>query len=389
MVIRGLIDRWGDWTLGLALSAAIELVIAAAPATLQPHGGRGLLSAVALIMTVPLVWRRRAPTVVLATALAGLGLLLAVAADPGGVPLSALIAMIVCFYTVGAHEPGRRAVVGLAAGVLVVSAIDAASSGAFQASGVRPSVWLLLAASWLVGREVRRHRTEVSALRRRAAELELEREEQARLAVAEERARIARELHDVIAHSVSVIVVQAQAARRVLAGDEPHAHALLETIESTGRGALAELRRSLGLLRTHHEQASLEPQPSLHRLHALADQMRAVGLPVDVVIEGQPAELPPGVDLSAYRIVQEGLTNALKHAGPAQARVLVRYAPSQLEIEVSDDGTGGVGDAANGAGHGIVGMRERVALYGGHLETGRSGNGGYVLRARLPLGASA
>jgi signal transduction histidine kinase len=232
-----------------------------------------------------------------------------------------------------------------------------------------------------------------SAFGRRQHELVLElhaaQEGLAQRAQAEERNRIARELHDVIAHSVSVIVVQAQAARRVLAGDEPHAHALLETIESTGRGALAELRRSLGLLRTHHEQASLEPQPSLHRLHALADQMRAVGLPVDVVIEGQPAELPPGVDLSAYRIVQEGLTNALKHAGPAQARVLVRYAPSQLEIEVSDDGTGGVGDAANGAGHGIVGMRERVALYGGHLETGRSGNGGYVLRARLPLGASA
>jgi signal transduction histidine kinase len=344
---------------------------------------------VALIMTMPLVWRRRAPTVVLATALAGLGLVLAVAADPGGVPLSALITLIVCFYTVGAYAPSRRAVVGVALGVLGVSAIDGASSGAFQASGVRPSVWLLLAASWLVGREVRRRRIEVRALRQRAVALEVEREEQARVAVAEERARIARELHDVIAHSVTVIVVQAQAARRVLAGDEPHAHALLETIESTGRAALAELRRSLGLLRTHQEHASLEPQPSLQRVHALADQMREVGLPVDVVIEGQPAELPAGVDLSAYRIVQEGLTNALKHAGHAHARVLIRYAPGQLEIEVSDDGTGRVGDSGNGAGHGIVGMRERVALYGGHLETSRSGTGGYVLRARLPLGASA
>ena len=206
------------------------------------------------------------------------------------------------------------------------------------------------------------------------------------MAAAEERARIARELHDVVAHSVSVMVVQAQAADRVLEGDEPAARELLGSIETTGRQALSELRRLLGLLR-RFEAADLAPQPSLRHLDGLVAQVRDAGLPVELVVHGEPPPLPPGVDLSAYRIVQEGLTNALKHAGRAHARVVVRYTPGEIQLEVADDGAGnGVGAAA---GHGLAGMRERVAMYGGELESGPGATGGYVLRARLPVGADA
>jgi signal transduction histidine kinase len=247
----------------------------------------------------------------------------------------------------------------------------------------------LLAAAWLVGREVRRRRIELRELRAHAVELERDREEKLRIAAAEERTRIARELHDVVAHSVSLIVVQVQAAQRVLVGDEPAARELLDSIESTGRQALIELRRLLGLLREFDEQRSLAPQPSLRYLDDLLTQVREAGLPVELVVEGAPRALPQGVDLSAYRIVQEGLTNALKHSGAAHARVLVRYTPAELELEVSDDGRGRSNGMANGSGHGLVGMHERVSLYGGELETGSSRDGGYVVHARLPLGSTA
>jgi signal transduction histidine kinase len=225
-------------------------------------------------------------------------------------------------------------------------------------------------------------------LRAHAVELERDRAEKLRIAAAEERARIARELHDVVAHSVSLMVVQVQAAQRVLVGDEPAARELLDSIETTGRQALIELRRLLGLLREFDGQRSLAPQPSLRYLDDLLAQVRDAGLPVELVVEGAPATLPQGVDLSAYRIVQEGLTNALKHSGAAHARVLVRYTAGELELEVCDDG-GGLGNGtANGSGQGLVGMRERVSLYGRELDTGSSRDGGYVVHARLPLGST-
>jgi signal transduction histidine kinase len=389
---RRLIDRWGDWALGLALTVGIESEIAfAAPAGVAVHGGRAALGLVASLVTLPLVWRRRAPVGVLAAVVGSFAfaVVLSGAGAHAGAPLSAFLALLVAFYTVGAQLAGGRSVATLVAGLAGIAALDVAAGGVFQDSGTRPGTWLAMAVSWQVGREVSRRGIEMSMLRARASALELEREERARLAAAEERARIARELHDVVAHSVSVMVVQAQAAERVLVAEEPDARDLLASIETTGRQALTELRRLLGLLGRFEEEASLEPQPSLRHLDVLAEQMRAAGLDVDVLVEGRPAPLPQGVDLSAYRIVQEGLTNTLKHAGPARAQVIVRYTPTQLEIEVRDDGRGHGDGAAGGTGQGLVGMRERVALYGGELETGPTADDGYALRARLPIGASA
>jgi signal transduction histidine kinase len=201
--------------------------------------------------------------------------------------------------------------------------------------------------------------------------------------VVEERARIARELHDVVAHSVSVMTVQTGAVRRLLTPDQERERETLLAVERTGREALNEMRRLLGMLRATDEAEGLAPQPSLRQLDTLVEQVREAGLPVELKVEGAPVDLPPGLDLSAYRIVQEALTNALKHAGPARATVAVRYGPDELELEIADDGRG----AANGTGTGggLVGMRERAALVGGRLEAGPRNGGGYAVRARLPL----
>ena len=382
------IDRWWDWALALGLTVGIELEIHySAPAGLTAHGGRTAVVVVGASITLPLAWRRRAPLAVLAATLLTFAAAFVVTTHGQGAPLSALIAVMAAFYSVGAHTDEGLSLPAMCSGLVAVVAIDYLSGGAFQSGGVRPGAWLLVALAWQAGREMRRRRLELKTLRARTAELEQEREEKARLAAAEERARIARELHDVVAHSVSVMVVQAQAADRVLEGEQPAARELLGSIETTGRQALTELRRLLGLLRREEQHAALAPQPSLRHLDGLVEQVRDAGLPVDLVVQGEPSQLSPGVDLSAYRIVQEGLTNALKHAGRARARVVVRYAPGELRLEVADDGDGN-GDGG-GAGRGLDGMRERVALYGGELESGPLAGGGYVLRARLPLGADA
>ena len=231
----------------------------------------------------------------------------------------------------------------------------------------------------------RRHATD-ERLARENAELAAERDLRAAEAVAEERARIARELHDVVAHAISVIVLQARGGRRVLATSPGEATTAFDTIEHTGEQALDEMRRLLAMLR-YDEGHGLSPQPGLHALDELAGSMTRMGLPVQVVREGTPVELPAGVDLSAYRIVQEALTNTLKHAGPARACVRVSFTDDHVDLEVVDDGPGtGTG---GGSGHGLVGIRERAELYGGRVEAGRCAGGGYAVRARLPIGAPA
>jgi signal transduction histidine kinase len=212
---------------------------------------------------------------------------------------------------------------------------------------------------------------------------ERERDLAAREAVVEERARIARELHDAIAHDVSLIVVQAGAERLALDATAGSTTYVLQTIERTGRGALTEMRRLVGMLRSS-EGESLAPQPSLADLPRLVSQVREAGLPVELKVEGERRELPLGIELSAYRIVQEALTNALKHAGDARATVRVSYSPDQLELEVADDGVGGPARVAGG-GHGLAGMRERVALYGGRLDAGRRPERGFTVRVVLPI----
>jgi signal transduction histidine kinase len=212
-------------------------------------------------------------------------------------------------------------------------------------------------------------------------------EAEAARAVAEERRRIAREMHDVVAHSMSVMVVQAGGARRILRQDPARADAAGEQIERTGREALAEMRRMLGFLRAGEDDPT-EPQPGLERLDALVARTRDAGLPVTVRVVGEPRRLSSGLDLTAYRIVQEGLTNALKHAGGAPTEVDVRWGAQRLELEIRDDGRGRPPTRppnGDGGGHGLVGMQERVRLYGGELRAGRSENGGFAVLARLPL----
>jgi signal transduction histidine kinase len=282
--------------------------------------------------------------------------------------------LLLAVYSGAAHTSGRRALVaaGMTFGLFVTNLVG--DGEGLTADNVI-FLGIIFGAPWLVGRAVRQ---------RRLNDEELEQEKtRAAAAIMEERARIARELHDVVAHSISVMVIQARGGRRVLRSDPNDARDAFAVIERTGQQALDEMRRLLDMLRTADETLALAPQPSLKELGTLVEHVRAAGLPVQVAVEGEPRDLPPGVDLSAFRIVQEALTNALKHAGPARARVVVRYLADDLEIEVSDDGPG-TGDASV-SGYGLVGMRERVEVYGGELEAGRQPGGGYALRVRLPL----
>jgi signal transduction histidine kinase len=206
-------------------------------------------------------------------------------------------------------------------------------------------------------------------------------------AVAEERRRIARELHDVVAHSVSVMTVQAGAVRRLLHPEQERERQALEVIEATGREALTEMRRLVGLLREHGAMPEFAPQPSMRTVDVLVGTVREAGLPVELEIEGEPQELAPGVDLSAYRVIQEALTNALRYAGPAHAWVTVRWLADALELEIANDGRSEPGNG--GGGHGLAGLRERVALVGGTVDSGPRAGGGFVVRAHLPIGEGA
>ncbi len=281
----------------------------------------------------------------------------------------------------GMQSDRRLAVAGWAA-LQITSVIVGLND---RPSPVGDYVWTFITFSiaWIVGFALGGRLRETDAARRLAEQSEREREEQARLAVAEERARIARELHDVVGHSVSVMTVQASAVRRLLEDDQDKEREALLVVEQTGREALAEMRRMVGVLRRPDEAPALAPQPSLEHIEKLVAHTRETGLPVDLRIEGAPIELPGGIDTTAYRIVQEALTNAVKHARATKAEVVVRYRNGTVELTVTDDGSGS-GDGG-GSGHGLVGMRERVSVYGGELEAGPQPSGGFRLRATLPV----
>jgi signal transduction histidine kinase len=375
-----------DALLALALAGTAQYEIWAHPLFDDGIPGPRLPNAVLLLLiTLPLALRRRAPTVVFALVLASIGLQISLidAARSDQPPFQDWITLLVVFYSLGAHAERRRALVAgaLGGGVFVASDLIDLLSGGARLEDTVPA-WFLLAAAYGIGFALRGQRVQSSLLANRAERLEREREQKARLAVAEERVRIGRELHDIVAHAISVIVVQAQAGQRVLEGEQPSAREALGSIETTGRQALVEMRRLLGILREEDRELALAPRPSLAHLDILAERVREAGLPVELHVEGEAKPLPPGVDLSAYRIVQEALTNALKHAGPASAQVVVRYRPEEVELEISDDGRGPV-DGRDG-GHGLVGMRERAALVGGVVESGTVRGRGYTVRARLP-----
>jgi signal transduction histidine kinase len=339
----------------------------------------------ALGTTLPLIWRRRAPLVVLVAAMACLAIP-DTTHEVGNNASAPFAGLLVAAYASGAYTSRRDG--RIAAAIIGASVVLMALSIGEDVVGDALFIGGILFAVWGAATVVRSRQELAAALAARTVELEHEREDKARLAVAEERARIARELHDVVAHNLSIMVVQAGAERRALGDERPETSEVLSTIEATGRSAMAEMRRLLGMLRRSDDELALAPQPSLRHLGSLVEQVREAGMPVELRVEGDERPIPPGIDLSAYRIVQEALTNALKHAGPAHARVTVRYGERELDIEIADDGAGVNGDAPPG-GHGLVGMRERVALFGGDLDTGRQSGGGYAVRARLPLAGGA
>ena len=342
---------------------------------------------VAVACSLPLAWRRSHPIAVAVIVAAGMLTAGAIVAPTQG-PFEPFVAFNIALYSVGVHARTRPGLVTLVvidvAGALSWLTIALSVEGADYGDWFPGLVWGV--ATWGVGRVVRARDLRTLELERLTVELGAERDARAQEAVTVERARIARELHDVVAHNISVMGVQAAAAGRILQGDQPDVRRALDAIETTGRETVDEMRRMLGILRRSEDELALAPQPSLRDLGALVDQVRAAGLDVDARIEGEPLPLPAGLDLSAYRIVQEALTNALKHAAPAHVDVVVRYTADSIVLEIVDDGSGTAGD--RGSGNGLVGMRERVALFGGELHAGRRADGGWALHATLPVGAA-
>jgi signal transduction histidine kinase len=349
---------------------------------------RGILAlgyALALVHTLPLAARRRFPGVVLAL---GVASGLAVAAL-GLSPIVLGVAILVAVYSVAAYGTRWVSLAGLAAAELGSVAVQL-TPGRFQAPTVVSNA-LVIGAAWLLGHFVGVRRAYTARLEERTAELEQAREELARRAVAEERLRLARELHDVVAHAMSVIAVQSGVGAHVASTQPEEAAKALSAIEATSRAALEELRRLLGVLRQDSEpHGDLTPVPGLADLDSLLAEVSKAGLGVRLRVEGTPSQLPAGVDLSAYRIVQEALTNVVKHAGEARAQVRIRYRDQEVTVEVTDDGRGvgaPAGDGRAGVGHGLIGMRERVAAFNGDLEAGPRPGGGFRVAARLPLAA--
>jgi signal transduction histidine kinase len=342
--------------------------------------------ALALLSTVPVAWRARRPLTMAAIVLGANGACI-YAAAPHQAAFQPFVALTLTGYSAGSRAEGRRALwappllLAASAPVFVAARLHGQDSG-----NIIPStVWLV--AAWAAGRTVRSGRHKNTALERANRELAEQRELQAQAAVAVERGRIARELHDVVAHNVSMMVVQAGAAARVLHGEQPDVRNALDVIAAAGRETVDEMRTMLGVLRSDDGTATLRPQPGLADLEHLVDGTREAGLPVTLQIEGTPRPLPPALDLSAFRIVQEALTNTLKHAGPARAEVTVRYEDGLVTLEIADTGRGP--RDGGGTGHGLVGMRERAAMFGGELEASGAGGTGFTVRARLPLGVPA
>jgi signal transduction histidine kinase len=296
------------------------------------------------------------------------------------------IAAVLDYYMLGrlSIERGRPGVDT----VLLVAAVAAIVIVPGSGVNLVATTWtLFVGVPFAVGRAVGSRVALTRELRSNAERLEREQQERARHAAADERNRIARELHDVVAHGVSVMVIQTQAARRVASTDRETARDALSSVQSCGRDALIEMRRMIGVLRHGDEELAGATSPALSQLDTLVARARAAGLPVELRIDGQARDLSPGVDLVAFRVVQEALTNVIKHAGPARALVRVTFTAGALELEISDTGRGpALADGGPDAtGQGLVGMRERLVLYGGELQTGRARGGGFKVRARLPL----
>ena len=345
------------------------------------RGLRGLAVVMAVALAFALAIRRRSP---IAAALFGVPFFLLYNQLPEeyiNALVSPFFAVLLLIYGIGRHVDGRPLVLltGYAIAIFIVSS----SIDDFDESPLNYvlSALAIVFGPVLIGRVLRNRARMHEALRQKTAQLEHEREERAAAAADLERERIAGELHDVIAHALSAMVVQAAGARRLAQSDPVRAGAAFAAIESSGREALGEIRGLLGVLRREDEELALAPQPSLRHMDALLGRVRAAGLPVDVAVDGEQRELPLGVDLTAYRVIQEALGEALEHGHAGHASVHLRYAADSVELEVGDDG--------RGDGRQLLGIRERITVSGGQLRAGARRDGGHVLRARLPLGGSA
>jgi signal transduction histidine kinase len=374
---------WFDAVILAVLGVGLSGAVLGRDRTNGPEGPLWFDILALLAIVLPLLARRRFPFG--APAALGVAAALTSFVDKTVVPYDGVTFLGGCaaLFLVGSLPDRSQAVAGFAVaeGVLAVVVHNDPRSGV----GNFVVATIIFTIVWTIAFGVGRKSVEADEAKERAARAEREREEQARTAVADERARIARELHDVVGHSVSVMTVQASGVRRLLRPDQQRERDALLIVERTGREALAEMRRMVGVLRRPEEGPALAPQPSLEHLENLVEHAREAGLPVELRVEGEAVQLPVGVDLTAYRLVQEGLTNALKHSHATRAEVLVHYSDGQIEIVVNDDGRGIGSDDGGGGGHGLVGMRERVSVYGGELDAGPRPEGGYRLRARLPV----
>lgn len=375
---------YGDGMLaaGMAVLFAAEVLLSN-----DLDGAQNWAVLVAVAMSASLAVRRTTPVIPVLASVVVIQLshtVLPGVADTGAF----LIAILIAIYSAGAHAQRRTLVLtaGLVVVIIPLAALDPRQPPA-------PGDWIFfvvfLGAPFVTGLAFRRRRLRDHELTERARAAELDSVRLAESAVAAERLRIARELHDVVAHAISLIVVQSRGGRRTLDPGSDPARRAFDTIEHAGEQALVEMRRMLQVLRANDPDGSddLAPRPGLGRIGDLVADLAAAGMQVDVEVEGTPIELPPGVDLSAYRIIQEALTNVMKHAGRARAQVLLRYRPRALEIEVTDDGDGSGMDG--GSGHGLDGVRERALIHGGTLHAGPRPGGGFQLRASLPTGVIA
>lgn len=376
---------WLDLIVGVLVLGAILEVAVRRDAASAPRTTLWLAIPALAILAVPVLARRHHPF----GAAAGFWLLAAAFSFVDGrlvsFPVGIFLLGMAASFLLGNLRKARHAWIGLLI-TLGGAAIVVYNQPTHQASSF-VFVPALFGISWLAGYALHTREEQAEAAEARAAQAEQERETAARIAVAEERARIARELHDVVAHAVSVMVLQVGAVRHKLPPGLEEDSEALRHVEATGRTALTEMRRLLTAMRPDGDQAELSPQPGLDMVDALAEEVERAGLPVHVHIEGERRPLARAVDLSAYRIVQEGLTNALKHARASRADVTLRYERNELRIEVRDDGVGSA--RSDGRGHGLVGIRERVKIYGGEMTAGAGQDGGFVLSARLPLGGEA
>jgi signal transduction histidine kinase len=368
-----------DGVIALAACALCELELG-----LSHHieGPRWVNAVAAAGITLPLAWRRSYPAIVAPLITAFAAWQETMNGDLLQNSITPIVTLPLAVYSLGVLLERRTALLSFAVTMallwlsVLVSPNDALDNFVFTL--------LLAGGPFLVGRIVNARVQLAHELREKARRLEREGEEKQKLAVAEERARIAREMHDVVAHNVSVMVVQASAARRMIDHDPERAREALTSVEQTGREALAEMRKMLDMLRAEDEIAALAPQPSIDELEGLLELAREAGLDVDLEVEGERRSVSSSVDLSTFRIVQEALSNTIKHAGAAHARVRLRFTDEEMEVDVVDDGSGAHPET-NGRGQGLVGMRERVAMLGGRFEAGYGANGGFEVRATLPL----